>query len=104
MTGSRTGTGRTKGPISQRDLLQILKVTIDDASAKNSSAHKDHAKHKLKELLDTTNWKTVYILNNISTRRARFIAGMGRPVPSKWLFAGEWKKRPGVDKPDESYE
>lgn len=88
------------GPVSQRDLVPLLKELCDAAMAGNSSAHKDIAKRKLRQVLDETNWRTTYVLNNISTKRAKHIAGMGYFVPSKWLLTSWRTNRPGVDKPD----
>lgn len=90
---------RTKGPVAQRDLVPLLKTLIDAAMAKNSTAHRDIARSKLRELLETTNWRTSYILNNISPRRSRYIASIGYWVPSKWMLT-TWKRRPGEEKPD----
>lgn len=88
---------RKKGAVTQRELVPLLKELVDAASAGNSSAHKDVAKRKLRETLNTTNWRTAFVCNNVSSKRLRFIAGMGYPVPSKWMFL-DWKMRPGEDK------
>ena len=92
-------TGIIKGPISQRDLVPLLEDLIDAASAKNSTAHRDIARTKLREVLETANWRTSFCLNNIGPRRTRFIVSMGHWVPTKWALV-DWKKRPGEDKAD----
>ena len=87
------------GPISQRNLVPLLKELVDAASAGNSSAHKDIAKRKLRETLETTSWRTSFVCNNLGSRRCKFIAGMGHWVPSRWLLV-DWKYRGGEDKAD----
>jgi hypothetical protein len=91
----------SKAPISQRDLVPVLNTLIDAAMAKNSTAHRDIARAKLRAILEdpTSNWRTSYILNNIAVTRCRFIASLGYWIPSKWLLV-DWKRRPGVDKGD----
>ena len=87
------------GPVSQRDLVKLLVPLIDAAMAPNSTAHRDIARTKLRELLETANWRTSFVLNNISTRRARYIASLGHWVPSKWMLA-DWKGFPKTDHAD----
>lgn len=91
---------RKTGAISQRDLVPLLRELVDAASAENSTAHKDIAKARLREVLKTCKVNTTYVANNIGPRRSRFIAGMGYPMPSKWLFTDWRTNRPGVDKGD----
>jgi hypothetical protein len=89
--------GSRKGPVSQRDLVPMLKELIDAAMAPNSTAHRDIARGRLREVLNTANWRTSYVLNNISPKRARYIASIGHWVPAKWTLT-DWKMRPGEDK------
>lgn len=90
---------RRVGAISQRDLVPLLRELVDAASASNSSAHKDIAKARLREVLKTCKVNTTYVANNIGPKRSRFIAGLGYPMPSKWLLTDWRKNRPGEDKP-----
>lgn len=80
----------TKGPISQRALVPELKALVDAAMAPNSTAHRDIARSRLRELLETTNWRTSFVCNNISSRRCKYIASLGYWVPQKWLLY-DWK-------------
>ncbi len=82
---------------TQRVLVPILKTLVDAASSKQSTAHRDVARHELRHLLQTENWRTSYVLNNLGPKRCKFIASFGFWVTSKWLMV-EWKSRPGVDK------
>lgn len=91
--------GGRKGPISQRALVPMLKELVDSAMAPNSTAHRDIARTRLREVLETANWRTSYVLNNISPKRSRYIASIGHWVPSKWTLT-DWKMRPGEDKAD----
>ncbi len=84
---------------TQRELVPILKDRIDAASSKQSTAHRDIARHELRHLLQTENWRTSFVLNNLGSRRCKFIASFGFWVTSKWLLT-DWKSRPGVDKPE----
>ena len=74
------------GKHTQRELVPILVNLIDDAGAKGASAHRDLARIRLRTMLKEENWNTSYVCNNLSVRRCRYIAGLGYPVPSKWLF------------------
>jgi hypothetical protein len=97
----RRKTRRPKGAIPQRQLVQMLNVLIDDALAKNSTAHRDIARAKIRELLkpDDRSWQTGFVLNNLSVRRCRYLAGMGLPVPMRFLSTfGRVQK--GYDKPE----
>jgi hypothetical protein len=89
------------GPVSQRDLVPLLNGLIDAAMAKNSTAHRDIARSKLRELLSdpAVNWRTSFVLNNVGATRSRYVASIGFWVPSKWLLV-DWKRRPGEDKAD----
>jgi hypothetical protein len=59
---------------------------IDAASAKGASAHRDVARSRLRAMRKTENWDTTYILNNLSSRRCRYLASLGWPVSSRWLY------------------
>lgn len=98
MPGSRKG--KPNGVISQRDLVPLLRELVDAASVENSTAHKDIAKARLREVLTTCRVNTTYVANNIGPRRARFIASLGYPMPSKWMFTDWRTNRPGEDKGD----
>ena len=84
-----------KGDISQRELVPLLKRLIDDASSKQSTAHRDIARMRLRETLESTNWRTSYVMNNLSSRRCRYIAGMGYWVPGQWLLLPNRRKTTG---------
>ena len=83
--------GHRKGAMTQRTLVPELVRLIDDALAPNSTAHRDLARAKVRELLETTNWRTSYVLNSLNPRRCRYVASLGHWVPSKWLMR-EWSK------------
>lgn len=83
-----------KGDVAQRELVPLLVELIDAASRPQSTAHRDIARSKLRALRSTTNWNTPFVLNGISTRRARYLASLGWPVPSRWLL------KLGQGKPD----
>jgi len=91
----------SRAPVSQRDLVPIMKELVDAAMAKNSTAHRDIARSKLRAILEdpTSNWRTSYVLNNLGPKRCRFIASIGHWVPTKWALV-DWKHRPGEEKPD----
>ena len=84
-----------KGDISQRELVPMLKVLIDDASSKQSTAHRDIARMRLREILETANWRTPYVMNQISSRRCRYIASMGFWVPGDRLLLPNRRKTTG---------
>ena len=88
-----------KGDLTQRELVPTLKRLIDDASSKQSTAHRDIARMRLREILESANWRTAYVLRNISSRRCRFIAGMGFWVPGEHLLLPNRRKTigPGDD-------
>lgn len=83
-----------KGPVSQRNLLKQLVPLIDAAMAPNSTAHRDIARGRLRVLLDTTNWRTIFIYRNLSSRRCRYLASIGYWVPSNYMQR-EWRKTDG---------
>ena len=83
----------TKGPISQRELVKTLIVLIDAAMAPNSTAHKDIARAKIRQLLAVAHWRTPFIGHNLGTRRSRFLNSIGLWTPSSWTMPG-WKGSP----------
>lgn len=86
-----------KGDIAQRELVPRLKILIDDASSKQSTAHRDIARMRLREILEKTNWRTPYVLRNISSRRCRYIASMGFWVPGdRLLLPNRRREREGL--------
>lgn len=87
-----------KGPISQRDLLPLLKELIDDSMAGSSSAHRDLARSKLREILETANVRTPFIMHGLIGRRARYLNSIGFWVPMQYHY-GTWNgpKEPKVD-------
>ena len=89
------------GEVTQRELVPTLNTLIDAAMAPNSTAHRDIARSKLRRLLETANWRTSFVLNNIGPKRSRYIASIGFWVPSRWTLSS-YKRRPGVEKPDVS--
>jgi hypothetical protein len=92
---------RTKAPIAQRELVPVMKVLIDAAMSKQSTAHRDIARSKLRAILDDpdSNWRTSFVLNNLAPRRCRYLASIGYWVPTRWTLT-DWKIRPGEDKPE----
>jgi hypothetical protein len=74
------------GRHTQRELVPILVRLVDNATAKGATAHRDAARAELRRLLAEENWNTSFVLNNISVRRCRYIASLGHPVPTKWMF------------------
>ena len=86
MTGFRghsqnAGRGAAKGPMGQRELVQVLRVLIDTSRSKASSRTRDDARKTLRELLKEANWHTPYILRNLGARRCRYLAGLGYDIP-----------------------
>lgn len=90
---------RPKGPMTQRELIYTLNTMIDAAMAKNSTAHRDIARMKLREMLkpDEKWWQTGFVFTNLSVKRCKYLASMGLPVPMRFLSTF-LKVRPGVDK------
>ena len=80
---------RKSGAYTQRELVAVLCETIDAAAAKGASAHRDIARAKLRTLLREENWNNSFILNNIGPTRCKHIAGLGQPVPWRWLSKAE---------------
>lgn len=74
------------GNYAQRDLVPLLAATIDAARG-HPSAHRDIARARLRELR-SEHWNTRYVLNQLSTRRCRFLAAQGWPVDGYYLFKG----------------
>jgi hypothetical protein len=74
------------GNVSQRDLVPLLAATIDAAKG-HPSAHRDIARARLREL-KLEHWNTPYVLNQISTRRCRFLQSLGWPVSGYYAFKG----------------
>lgn len=72
-------------PYSQRELVQVMVPLIDAAASKQSTAHRDIARDELRAIRREQNWNTSFVLNNISTRRCRYLASQGWPVPYRWL-------------------
>lgn len=89
-----------KGDITQRELVPQLKLLVDDAASKQSSAHRDIARANLREILETAHWRTPYVLKNISSRRCRFIASMGFWVSGEYLLLPN-RRRPSGPGDDE---
>jgi len=71
---------------TQRELIQILVPLIDAARTEGATVHRDIARARLREMKTTENWNTIYILNNLSSKRCRYLASIGWPVPSRWLY------------------
>ncbi len=78
---------RRVGLVSQRDLRPLLRVLVDASNAKSGSRTRDEARAALRQVLDTCNWNTPAVLNNIGVRRCKVIARMGYPVPYAYLDA-----------------
>ena len=86
MTGFRghsqsAGSPVAKGPMGQRELVQVLRVLIDTSKSQASSRTRDDARKALRELLKEANWHTPYVLRNLGARRCRYLAGLGYSVP-----------------------
>ena len=78
------------GRYTQRELVAVLVGLVDAAAAKGASAHRDIARARLKVVLRDENWNTSFVLNNIGRKRCRYLAGLGSPVPYRWMERG-WK-------------
>lgn len=74
-------TGVAKGPMSQRELVQVLRIIIDTARARAASRTRDDARSALRQLMATANWRTPYVLRNLGARRCRYLMGLGYDVP-----------------------
>lgn len=89
-----------KGPISQRDLVKVLVPLIDAARSEQSTAHRDIARTKLRELLATANWRTIFVMRSLNPRRCRWLTSQGWWVPTQYM----WREYKNVDEkadPDE---
>lgn len=75
---------------TQRELVPVLVGLVDAASAKGATAHRDIARSRLREVLRDEHWNTSFVLNNLGRKRCRYIAGLGQPVPYRWIQYG-WK-------------
>lgn len=71
---------------TQRQLVPVLCDLIDAAAAKGTSAHRDIARSRLRQVMRDEHWNTSYVLNNIGVGRCRYLAGLGHPVPSRWAW------------------
>lgn len=76
----------TKGRYKQRELVPVLVDLIDAAAAKGASAHRDIARTELRRVMSEEHWNTSFVLNNLSVKRSRYLAGLGYPVPSRWAW------------------
>lgn len=89
MTGGFRGHGQDRGrtaergPVSQKQLLLMLRVLIDTSRGKAASRTRDEARRALRELLAMANWNTSYVLRNLGARRCRYLSGLGYPVPAE---------------------
>ena len=84
-TGERGPGGNRKGPVSQRDLLRLMKVLIDASMGKVGSTSRDQARWTLRQLLAVSNWKTPRVLMGLGARRCRYLSILGYVIESKWL-------------------
>lgn len=75
--------GRTgqKGPIPQKRLVVVLRVLIDTSKSRASSRMRDDARATLRQLMETANWNTPYVLRNVGAKRCRYLRGLGYDVP-----------------------
>ncbi len=77
--------GPQKGPVSQDDLVPLLRVLVDASKARSGTRTRDEARAALRALLDAARWDTPYVLWNIGYRRCVFISRMGYRVPYDYL-------------------
>lgn len=75
-----------KGPISQRDLVRLMKPLVDACMAKGASRGRDDARATLRRLLAETNWQTSWVLSRMGTKRCRYINSLGYPIEGKFLW------------------
>jgi hypothetical protein len=78
------GTGgwpRQRGPMSQRELLPILRTLTDAAMGRVSSAHRDKARQMLHRVLAESHWQTSFIYHNLNPTRCRFLQSQGYDIP-----------------------
>lgn len=75
-----------KGSVQQRELVPVLCTLIDEARRPQSTAHRDIARSKLRALREDANWNTAFVLHNLGSRRCRYLASLGWPVPSRYLM------------------
>lgn len=89
--GSNQDAGRTgrKGPVSQDDLVPLLRALVDASKAKSGTRTRDEARAALRALLGAANWNTSYVLTNIGVRRCKYIARLGYPVPYTYLLVSQ---------------
>ena len=76
---------KQKGAISQRQLIKVLVPLIDAAMSKAPSRGRDEARRMIREVLTASNWKTVYVLRNLTSRRCRYLSKMGYIIEAKYL-------------------
>jgi hypothetical protein len=99
--GNRTLGPNPIGPVSQANLLPMLRILIDASRGKAASRTRDEARASLRQLMTTANWNTPYVLRNLRARRCRYLYGLGYPVPSHYLIGDdpsrlvEWSRRNG---------
>jgi hypothetical protein len=80
------GIART-GPVSQRDLVRLLKPVIDVAMRPVGTTARDQARAALRRTLVGDYWRTTFVLHNLASRRCRWLnrAGYG-PIPQEFLL------------------
>lgn len=84
-----TNTAR-KGPVSQDNLLAVLKPLIDAARSKSSSRTRDDSRAMVRRLMTEAEWNTPFILRNLGAKRCRYLSSLGYIIESQYLAA-----RPG---------
>jgi hypothetical protein len=87
--GFGKGGSPRQGTMSQRDLLERMKVVIDQASARGAGIGRDNAKAALRELLRVEHWDTEFIRYNLGVKRCRYLRSLGYPISNRHLFASE---------------
>jgi len=98
---SQSHDGVAKGPVSQRQLVKVLTVLIDTSRGKVSSKTRDDARRTLRELMAVANWNTPFVCRNIGAKRARYLRGLGYPVPIEYAIRtsidrlGNWSRQNG---------
>ena len=84
------GTPYRKGAIAQWRLLPMMRALIDIAARdRHDSPARTQARATLREIHDTCNWNTSFILRNIGLRRCRYLRGMGWEIPDRFLRLSE---------------
>jgi hypothetical protein len=81
-----TDTAR-KGPVGQRQLLDLMKPLIAAAMSKAASRTRDDSRRMVRRLMAEANWNTPFVLVHLGAKRCRYLSSLGYVIDSKYLAA-----------------